>query len=240
MTEKYVLVTGGAQNIGKAISKRLTEDGFQIIILDIKEPSHEYFTEFNKIDLSDAATVQSCLAELSAKYSISGLVNNVGIVVPASMEDVTLDDFERVLNTNARSAMLCTQALLPKMRQQKFGRIVSTVSRVVLGKELRTSYCASKGAVLSMSRTWALEMAKYGITINCIAPGPIATSAFWENNPPNSSRAKEIMENIPMKRMGNPDDIAHATSYFMDERSGFVTGQVLYVCGGLTVGLAGL
>jgi NAD(P)-dependent dehydrogenase (short-subunit alcohol dehydrogenase family) len=240
MTEKYILVTGGAQNIGKAISKRLTEDGFQIIILDIKEPSHEYFTEFNKIDLSDAATVQSCLAELSAKYSISGLVNNVGIVVPASMEDVTLDDFERVLNTNARSAMLCTQALLPKMRQQKFGRIVSTVSRVVLGKELRTSYCASKGAVLSMSRTWALEMAKYGITINCIAPGPIATSTFWENNPPNSSRAKEIMENIPMKRMGNPDDIAHATSYFMDERSGFVTGQVLYVCGGLTVGLAGL
>jgi NAD(P)-dependent dehydrogenase (short-subunit alcohol dehydrogenase family) len=240
MTEKYVLVTGGAQNIGKAISKRLTEDGFQIIILDIKEPSHEYFTEFNKIDLSDAATVQSCLAELSAKYSISGLVNNVGIVVPASMEDVTLDDFERVLNTNARSAMLCTQALLPKMRQQKFGRIVSTVSRVVLGKELRTSYCASKGAVLSMSRTWALEMAKYGITINCIAPGPIATSTFWENNPPNSSRAKEIMGNIPMKRMGNPDDIAHATSYFMDERSGFVTGQVLYVCGGLTVGLAGL
>jgi 3-oxoacyl-[acyl-carrier protein] reductase len=135
---------------------------------------------------------------------------------------------------------LCTQALLPKMRQQKFGRIVSTVSRVVLGKELRTSYCASKGAVLSMSRTWALEMAKYGITINCIAPGPIATSTFWENNPPNSSRAKEIMGNIPMKRMGNPDDIAHATSYFMDERSGFVTGQVLYVCGGLTVGLAGL
>jgi 3-oxoacyl-[acyl-carrier protein] reductase len=240
MTEKYVLVTGGAQNIGKAISKRLTEDGFQIIILDIKEPSHEYFTEFNKIDLSDAATVQSCLAELSAKYSISGLVNNVGIVEPASMEDVTLDDFERVLNTNARSAMLCTQALLPKMRQQKFGRIVSTVSRVVLGKELRTSYCASKGAVLSMSRTWALEMAKYGITINCIAPGPIATSTFWENNPPNSSRAKEIVENIPMKRMGNPDDISHATSYLMDERSGFVTGQVLYVCGGLTLGLAGI
>lgn len=90
-----------------------------------------------------------------------------------------------------------------------------------------------------MSRTWALEMAKHGITINCIAPGPIATTAFWKNNPPKSEQAKAIIANVPMKRMGNPDDIAHATSYFMDERSGFVTGQVLYVCGGLTVGLAG-
>jgi NAD(P)-dependent dehydrogenase (short-subunit alcohol dehydrogenase family) len=108
----------------------------------------------------------------------------------------------------------------------------------VLGKKLRTSYCASKGAVLSMSRTWALEMARYGITVNCIAPGPIATPAFCENNPPNSRQVKEIIKNIPTKRTGNPDDVAHATSYFMDQRSGFVTGQTLYVCGGLAVGLA--
>lgn len=240
MADNYVLVTGGSHNIGKAISKRLTEDGFRVIVLDITDPSHEYFGEFQKIDLSDANEAKACLAELTAKHTITGLVNNVGIVAPAALEDVTLDDFERVLNTNARAAMLCTQALLPTMREEKYGRIVSTASRVVLGKELRTSYCASKGAILSMSRTWALEMAHHGITINCIAPGPIATSAFWENNPPESDRAKAIVENVPMKRMGKPDDIAHATSYFMDERSGFVTGQVLYVCGGLTVGLAGV
>ena len=239
MTNNYVLVTGGSHNIGKAISKRLTEDGFRVLILDITDPSHEHFGEFYKVDLSDSATAKSCLAELTAKYTITGLVNNVGIVAPAALEDVTLDDFERVFNTNARAAILCTQALLPTMREEKYGRIVSTASRVVLGKELRTSYCASKGAILSMSRTWALELAKYGITINCIAPGPIATTAFWKNNPPQSEQAKAIIANVPMKRMGNPDDIAHATSYFMDERSGFVTGQVLYVCGGLTVGLAG-
>ena len=239
MTDNYVLVTGGSHNIGKAISKRLTEDGFRVLILDITDPLHEHFSEFYKVDLSDADAAKFCLAELTAKYTITGLVNNVGIVAPAALEDVTLDDFERVLNTNARAAMLCTQALLPTMREEKYGRIVSTASRVVLGKELRTSYCASKGAILSMSRTWALEMAKHGITINCIAPGPIATTAFWKNNPPKSEQAKAIIANVPMKRMGNPDDIAHATSYFMDERSGFVTGQVLYVCGGLTVGLAG-
>ena len=240
MTENHVLVTGGAHNIGKAICQRLTEDGLRVIVLDISEPDHEHFVEFHKIDLSNAVEARSCVTALAEKYAITRLVNNVGIVAPDALEDVSMDDFERVLNTNARAALICAQALLPNMKARKFGRIVSTASRVVLGKELRTSYCASKGAILSMSRTWALELARFGITVNCIAPGPIATSAFWKNNPPDSDRAKAIVDNVPVGRMGTPADIAHTTSYFLDERSSFVTGQVLYVCGGLTIGLSGV
>ncbi len=235
----HALVTGGSHNIGKAICERLTADGIPVIVLDNSPPDHDSYDVFHHVDLSDARATTQCLAEITATHEITRLVNNVGIVAPAAVEEVTLDQFETILNTNARAALLCTQALLPTMKTYKFGRIVSTASRVVLGKQLRTSYSASKGAILAMSRTWALELAAHGITVNCIAPGPIATSAFWENNPPDSTRAKAIIQGIPLGRMGTPADIAHATSYFLDERSSFVTGQVLYVCGGLTVGLAG-
>lgn len=239
MTETYALVTGGAHNIGKAICQRLNADGIKVIILDITDPDHDHFDLFHKVDLSDATEAKACLAEITGTYAITRLVNNVGIVAPDAVEDVNLDDFERIINTNTRAALLATQAVLPSMKKQQFGRIVSTASRVVLGKELRTSYSASKGAILAMSRTWALELAQHGITVNCVAPGPIATTAFWKNNPPESKRAKAIMAGVPVGRMGTPDDVAHAVSYFMDERSSFVTGQVLYICGGLTVGLAG-
>ena len=109
-------------------------------------------------------------------------------------------------------------------------------SRVILGKEARTLYSATKGALQSMARTWALELSADGITVNCVAPGPIATTAFWENNPPDSDRARRIIQNIPLQRMGQPDDVAHAVSFFCDPRSSFITGQTVFVCGGVTVG----
>jgi NAD(P)-dependent dehydrogenase (short-subunit alcohol dehydrogenase family) len=236
---ELALVTGGAQNIGAAICRRLSEDGYGVILLDIAEPDHGDYRAFHQVDLADATAARSVLAELAEEYEITRLVNNVGIVKPAAVEAATVADFEAVLNTNARSAVISVQALLPAMRARGFGRIVSTASRVVLGKELRTSYSASKGALVAMTRTWALELAGQGITVNCVAPGPIATSAFWTNNPPDSARAKAIVGNIPVGRIGTPEDVSHAVSFLLDDRSSFVTGQVLYVCGGLTVGLSG-
>ena len=157
-------------------------------------------------------------------------------VTPALLENVQLEDFDKLMHLNVLSAIVCTQALLPSMKERKMGRIVLNTSRVVLGKEERTIYSASKGALQSMARTWSLELAANGITVNCVAPGPIATSAFWQNNPPDSERAKRIIENIPVQRMGQPEDVAQAVSFFCDEKSSFVTGQTLFVCGGMTVG----
>jgi NAD(P)-dependent dehydrogenase (short-subunit alcohol dehydrogenase family) len=123
------------------------------------------------------------------------------------------------------------------MQAARFGRIINISSRAALGKELRTVYSATKAGLLGMTRTWALELAPDGVTVNAIGPGPIATELFVSGNPPDSPKTKKILESIPLKRMGEPKDIAHAVASLLDDRAGFITGQVLYVCGGLTVGL---
>ncbi|SDT02548.1 NAD(P)-dependent dehydrogenase, short-chain alcohol dehydrogenase family [Halopseudomonas litoralis] len=237
MSAPCVVVTGGARNIGQAIALRLQEDGYRTIVLDIVEPEADTLrADAYQIDLSDVEATREIMHDIIGRHCVTRLVNNVGIVAPALLEDARVEDLDRLMHLNVRSAMVCTQALLPTMREQRFGRIVLNTSRVVLGKEARTIYSATKGALQSMARTWALELAGDGITVNCVAPGPIATTAFWENNPPESDRARRIIDNIPAQRMGQPEDVAQAVSFFCDDRSGFMTGQTLFVCGGVTVG----
>lgn len=231
------VVTGGARNIGQAIALRLQQDGYRVIVVDIVKPEADSLqADAYQVDLVDADATKRVMEAIAERYTVSRLINNVGIVAPALLEEATLEDFDTLMHLNVRSALICTQALLPTMKAQGMGRIVMNASRVVLGKEARTIYSATKGALQSMARTWALELAEHGITVNCVAPGPIATSAFWENNPPDSERARRIIDNIPLQRMGQPEDVAQAVSFFCDERSGFITGQTLFVCGGVTVG----
>jgi NAD(P)-dependent dehydrogenase (short-subunit alcohol dehydrogenase family) len=111
-------------------------------------------------------------------------------------------------------------------------------SRAALGKELRTAYAATKAGLVGVTRVWALELGAHGITANALGPGPIATELFERANPADSPRTQAIIDSVPVKRIGTPEDVAHAAGFFLDELSGFVTGQVLYVCGGLTVGSA--
>ncbi|GAA0684306.1 SDR family oxidoreductase [Vreelandella titanicae] len=233
----YALVTGGARNIGQAISLRLQQDGYRVIVVDIVEPEAASLqADAYQVDLADADATRQMMVDIAKRYTVTRLINNVGIVAPALLEEATLEDFDKLMQLNVRSALICTQAMLPAMKAQGAGRIVMNASRVVLGKEARTIYSATKGALQSMARTWALELAEHGITVNCVAPGPIATSAFWQNNPPDSERARRIIDNIPLGRMGQPEDVAQAVSFFCDERSSFITGQTLFVCGGVTVG----
>lgn len=231
------VVTGGARNIGQAIALRLQKDGYRVIVVDIVEPeAHSLKAESYQVDLANAEATHRVMSEISEHYQVARLINNVGSVAPALIEEAKLEDFDVLMHINVRSALICTQALLPGMKANGMGRIVMNASRVVLGKEARTIYSATKGALQSMARTWALELAEHGITVNCVAPGPIATSAFWQNNPPDSERARRIVENIPLKRIGQPEDVAQAVSFFCEERSGFITGQTLFICGGVTVG----
>ncbi|MBC7737637.1 MAG: SDR family oxidoreductase [Candidatus Saccharibacteria bacterium] len=237
MDQKWAVVTGGARNIGQAIGRRLLDDGFRVISLDILAPEDPKLqADAIKVDLSDLSAAERVFAEIAAKHPVSALVNNVGIVRPALFDDVRVDDFEALLNLNTRTALIAAKALVPVMRKLGGGRIVMNTSRVTLGKEARSLYSASKGALQSMARTWALELAKDQITVNCVAPGPIATSVFWANNPPESDYTRALMASIPLQRMGTPDDVANAVSFFCDVKAGFVTGQTLFVCGGVTVG----
>ena len=237
--QKNVLITGASRGIGRAIATRLTHDGYRVINLDKLAPlSLLEGEEFLQIDITQSDELTKLLQEVTARTKVLRLVNNAGIIKPGALEDVSSADFDAVYALNLKAPMVLAQQLLPQMRESKFGRIVNIASRAALGKEERTAYAAMKAGLQGMTRTWALELAQYGITVNAIGPGPIATELFTSGNPPNAPKTIKIIESIPVKRMGQPEDIAHAAAYLLDDRSSFTTGQTLYVCGGMTVGLS--
>ncbi|BBK36198.1 short-chain dehydrogenase [Allostella sp. ATCC 35155] len=227
-------MTGASQGIGRAVAATLAAAGHDVLNLDRTAPTVPIGT-FIAVDLSDRVATAAVLERLVRDHAPTRLVNNVGIVRPAGVEDQTVADLEAVMDLNVRVAIQCAEAVLPAMRAAGFGRIVNISSRAALGKELRTAYAASKAALHGLVKTWALELGPAGITVNAVSPGPIATELFRRVNPDDSPRTAAIRDAIPVRRMGEPEDIANAVAFFLAAESGFVTGQVLHVCGGMTV-----
>lgn len=238
MSTRRVLVTGASKGIGRAICQRLVDDGYSVVGVARSRPADlPAGIEFHTVDLADSQAVEQFLTGTLTE-PFYGLVNNVGLVPIANLEDVRIEDLYRAVQLNVEVAIRFAQHLAPAMKTARQGRILNIASRAALGKQGRTVYGMTKAGLIGMTRTWALELAPFGVTVNAIAPGPIATEFFAGANDQNDAHTQSLLAGIPVGRMGRPDEVAHAIAYFMDERCGFVTGQTHLVCGGLSIGAA--
>ena len=238
MTERVTLITGVSRGIGRAIAEFLRARNHTIVGIDRVAPQEPFEGTFFTVDLADEAATHGVLGEITGAFAVDNLVNNAGMAIMDRLGDLKPADLAATIDVNVRAAVMCAQAVLPGMRKKQRGRMVNLGSRASLGKAGRSFYAASKAALVGLTRTWALETARDGITVNCIAPGPIDTELFQGHNPPGSETRLAIEGSIPVRRIGRPEEVAAACAYFLSDDAGFTTGQVLYVCGGMTVGLA--
>lgn len=236
MPEEVAVVTGASSGIGEAIAQHLLEAGCTVVALQRRPPRirHERLL-FHGADLADAAGAQQAGAEIAARHPVRYLVNNAGTNRPGRLEQATVDDLDYVLALNVRAAMILMQAFAPGMRAAKFGRIVNISSRALQGKTARTVYSAAKAGLIGMTRTLCLELAADGITVNAVAPGPVATELFDNGHPIGSEKRQRVIDSIPVKRVGTPADVARTVAFLLAPDSSYITGQTIFVCGGTSV-----
>ena len=235
--KKTAVVTGGSAGIGRAICENLLEGGWDVVSLarrksDLAHPRMHSL----EVDLSDRQATAQAAAELTQKFEISTIVHNAGVIRAALLPDVKLTDLDALVDLHLGCAIQLLQAALPGMKAAHYGRVVLLSSRAALGLATRTNYSATKAGMMGMARTWALELAPEGITVNVVAPGPIRTDMFYDVVDEGSEKEKAIAAGIPVKRLGESVDVARAVRFFAEPDNSFVTGQVLYVCGGTSVG----
>ncbi len=235
---RTALVTGGSTGIGESICRHFLEAGYRVLNLSRRAAAFESAGLFNfPVDLADREATRAVAAEIQAGFKVDTLVHNAGLIRAALIEDVALEDLDYLTEVHLGSGITLLQSCLPAMKEKGMGRVINMSSRALLGLETRTSYAATKAAIVGQTRTWALELGQHGITVNAIAPGPIAAtemfhSVFEEGDP----KIEAIAQTIPVKRVGHPDDVARAVMFLADEKNSFITGQTLFVCGGASLG----
>ena len=234
---RVAVVTGGSTGIGRAICVDLLARGYEVVSLalercDIVSPKLVSI----EVDLTDRKATADAVAELTRRFAPTTVIHNAGVIRAALIGEVKLEDLDALVELHLSSAVQLVQAALPAMKAAHFGRIVLMSSRAALGAQTRTAYSATKAGMIGMARTWALELARDGITVNLVAPGPIRTDMFHAVIDAGSERERALAASIPVGRIGETGDVARAVAFLADPDNSFVTGQVLYVCGGSSLG----
>lgn len=230
------VVTGASAGIGEAIAERLLCEGHTVITLQRRAPriAHTRLLH-HSVDLSDTSAAAAAAVQIAAEHPVRYLVNNAGANRPGSLEQVSVEDLDYTYALNVRAAMVLVKAFAPGMREARFGRIVSMSSRAVLGKTQRVAYASAKAALIGLTRTLALELARDGVTVNAVAPGPVATDLFDNGHPLGSEKRQRVIDMVPVRRVGTPAEVARAVAFLLADDSGYITGQTLFVCGGTSV-----
>lgn len=234
---QWALITGAGGGIGRATACRLAEDGFAVFITDIDEVALQETAELvhnagGKVDYApmDVTSSSDQKSVLSKIDNLTVLVNSAGIYSTKPYETITAEDFEKQFSTNVTAMFTLSQASARVMKHN--GRIINLSSRAALGGRNNTHYSAAKAAILGMTKSMALELAPRGITVNAVAPGVVLTNMLRRRG----DDLEQLAQELPLGRLGEPEDIAHAISYFADPRASFITGQILIVDGGRSIG----
>lgn len=240
LKDKIALITGGANGIGLATATRFAKEGAKIILWDVSAKGNEvveglkkegYEAVFKKISVTNETDVQKAVAEVREQFGrIDILINNAGITRDRTLLNTSKQEWDDVIAVNLTGVFNCTQAVAPMMKEQHYGRIVSASSNVAIrGNYGQTNYVATKSAIIGMTKVWAMELGRFGITVNCIAPGFIQTA--MTDAMPEEVRQSSLAH-IPVGHWGVPDDIANGYLYLASDEASFVSGICLTIDGG--------
>jgi len=251
MYGRVAIVTGGTSGIGRAIAKRFALDGVSVVVVGRDEQRGEKVADeirsaggraiFLKTDVADSNQVHMMVqSALSYFGRVDILVNSAGIVVTGPAEKVSEEDWDRVMDTNVKSVFLCTREVIPKMKENRNGIVINIGSmNGVQGFKGGMPYCASKAAVVMMTKIMALDYAPWNIRVNCINPGIVETPLFLSQfvGRADAEEAKRAtIERIPLRRFAKPEEIAELAAYLISEEASYLTGSILQIDGGVTAG----
>ncbi|MCS3780076.1 SDR family oxidoreductase [Tsukamurella ocularis] len=247
MTQRIAIVTGAARGIGAEVARRLASDGHAVAVLDLDEAACQAVAEQITaaggraigvgVDVSDEEKVTAAVTRVADELGAPTiLINNAGILRDNLLFKMSVSDWDQVMAVHLRGAFLMSREVQKYQTKEGWGRIVNLSSTSALGNRGQANYSAAKAGMQGLTKTLAIELGKFGVTANAIAPGFIATdmtaaTAERIGVPFEDFKAFSAKE-IPVQRVGEPADIAHAASFFASEGAGFVSGQVLYVAGG--------